>query len=501
MKFTKILKSKQLQMIGLSFLTSFIILTLYFTTLSFLYPSYSVDGMATDSYLFMLTGKLMSEGKTPYIDFSDHKGIIVFFLQEVGWIIGKRTGVAFINMIEVFLSCYFTLLCIDELFDFNIKEQILTCSIFALLFAFVLGGNAVSLIPLPFCIFATFLYIKAMKSKKTLYMLLGSLIAGLSIGISFNTRPTDGLASLCLYLFCFIWYLKNYKEHKFDLIYNISLALLGFLIPQLIIYPIAYYKGYMDAMIKANFKDNITYLGYSSYLSSTLICMAAVLIFAALAFLMIHRIKNKDNELSKFLFIISIPNVIFSTIFAKFTHYWISYFGFIVLVIISYFHYYPFTIKKKGATDILNISLASLNIIIGFTIFGIFRLGNINMKFSKAYQDSIYSEVKENITDEELKTKDKVLFLDVNCGIIIKTENQTSLSIKAYHDSFSKFNEEAKSEIMTYLEKVKPTYIVLNEEPDFIDHVNDTYRPYILEHYETMKDSYPENKVKVYKLK
>lgn len=488
-------------MIGLSILTSFIIVTLYFTTLSFLYPSYSVDGMATDSYLFMLAGKLMSEGKTPYIDFSDHKGIIVFFLQEVGWLIGKRTGIAFINFIEVFLSCYFTLNCINELFTFYLKEQILTCSIYALLFAFVLGGNAVSLIPLPFCILATFFYIKSIKSKKNLYMLLGSFIAGLSIGISFNTRPTDGLASLCLYLYCFIWYLKNINEHKFDLIYNILLALFGFLLPQAIVYPIAYKKGYMDAMIKANFKDNITYLGYSSYLSSTLMCMAVVLIFGVFAFIMIRRIKNKDDELSKFLFIISIPNIIFSTIFAKFTHYWISYFGFIVLVLVSYFHYYPLTIKKKDATNIVNISLASLNLIIGFTVFSIFRLGNINMKFSKAYQDSIYNEVYENITEEELKTKDKVLFLDVNCGIIIKSENQTSLSIKAYHDSFSKFNKEAQSEIMTYLKNVKPTYIVLNEEPDFKDSVNTTYRPYILEHYSEMKDSYPENKVKIYKLK
>lgn len=499
-KFKKIISTPHLKMIGLSLLSAFLVVTLYFTNLSFLYPSYSVDGMATDSYFFMLTGKMMAEGKLPYVDFSDHKGIIVFFLQEVGWIIGRRTGVAFINFIEVFLSSYLSLLCVKELFDFKIKEQILASLIFVLLFCLVLGGNAVSLIPLPFCILATYFYIKSIRRNDRKSMLIGSLIAGLSIGIAFNTRPTDGLASLGLYLYCFIWFLKNRKEYKFDLIFNILLALGGFILPQLIIYPIAYVRGYMKEMIQANFLDNISYLGYSSYLIPTLLCMSAVILFGALSIFLILKIKKKDKDLASFLLITLIPNLIFSIIFAKFTHYWISYFGFIVLILISFLHYYPLTIKKKEATNILNISLASLNLIIGFTVFGIFKLGDESMTFSDAFQKSVYDEVSENITEEELKTKDKVLFLDTNCGIIIKSDNDTSLTIKAYHDSFSKFNDKAKSEILNYLDNVKPTYIVLNEAPEYNDTKETVYSSYIYSHYSPMKDSHPKNNIRVFKL-
>ena len=45
---------------------------------------YLYDNIDIDSNFFMLAGKLITEGKTPYIDFFDHKGLYVFYINTNG---------------------------------------------------------------------------------------------------------------------------------------------------------------------------------------------------------------------------------------------------------------------------------------------------------------------------------------------------------------------------------------------------------------------------------
>ena len=69
-----------------------------------LYPYYYKD----DSALFMLIGKGMVSGKTVYVDLFDHKGPILFFIEALGFLMGGRIGVWFIQCVAGIVTILFT---------------------------------------------------------------------------------------------------------------------------------------------------------------------------------------------------------------------------------------------------------------------------------------------------------------------------------------------------------------------------------------------------------
>jgi len=58
------------------------------TSISPLYESFSYDPVDVDSNFFYYTGKLVAEGKIPYLDFTDHKGVLVFYVNALAYLMG-----------------------------------------------------------------------------------------------------------------------------------------------------------------------------------------------------------------------------------------------------------------------------------------------------------------------------------------------------------------------------------------------------------------------------
>ena len=59
-------------------------------------PLYS-NYFGADSALFTLIGKGITEGKIVYKDLFDHKGPLLFFIEALGYFIGKSTGIFIIQ--------------------------------------------------------------------------------------------------------------------------------------------------------------------------------------------------------------------------------------------------------------------------------------------------------------------------------------------------------------------------------------------------------------------
>ena len=69
-------------------------LLFFFESTSPLYPYYH----GLDSSFFMMTGRMVADGKVPYLDFFDMKGPIIFFIEGLGqWLMDGKMGIFIIQ--------------------------------------------------------------------------------------------------------------------------------------------------------------------------------------------------------------------------------------------------------------------------------------------------------------------------------------------------------------------------------------------------------------------
>ncbi len=88
------IQKKDRRYLGIMAVISFLYLLLAYESTSPLYPY--VHGL--DSSFFMVTGRMVADGKVPYLDFFDMKGPIIFFIEGLGeWLIDGKMGIFLIQ--------------------------------------------------------------------------------------------------------------------------------------------------------------------------------------------------------------------------------------------------------------------------------------------------------------------------------------------------------------------------------------------------------------------
>lgn len=58
-----------------------------------------------DSDLFQYMGWAWTSGRVPYIDYFDHKGLLLYAINAVGWLISPRYGVALLQVLNLMAVC------------------------------------------------------------------------------------------------------------------------------------------------------------------------------------------------------------------------------------------------------------------------------------------------------------------------------------------------------------------------------------------------------------
>ena len=105
-----------------------------------LYPYYY--GEATDSTIFMLVGKGIVYGKTAYADIFENKGIVLFLIEALGWLIARRTGVWLMQC----LFAGFTLWLLDlSLRRMGCRRQLVPLLLGAVIFLYTFTRGNLSL--------------------------------------------------------------------------------------------------------------------------------------------------------------------------------------------------------------------------------------------------------------------------------------------------------------------------------------------------------------------
>jgi hypothetical protein len=245
---------------------SFIVISFLFLASHSLNTSPFYIGYGGDSANYLVMGKMLLAGKVPYIEFFDHKGPMMIFIEALGqWLIPDRMGLFIMQIINLTLILFITFNT-GRLFLNKINS--FTISMLTLLFlAFTIeGGNLTEEYSLLFTTLALYITLKFQLSTDKLnlspnnkvvplHMVLLGICGAVLLWIRLNNM---GVVCACT-IFIFIVSIKN-KDWK-----GVRDLILYFIVGMLIVtLPLLFYFFLNYAlwdMIFAAFIYNFKYVG------------------------------------------------------------------------------------------------------------------------------------------------------------------------------------------------------------------------------------------------
>lgn len=192
-----------------------------------LYPYY----YGGDTAQFLTIGKAWYFGKIPYIDMFDHKGPFIFWIDMLGFLIGKgeKYGIAILQVIFMFFSVW----AFYKISQLLYKNRIYGCVVVIItLIAMKLNyidGNTVEEYCIPFIswsIYGIILYCKNADKKQ--HSPKWAFLYGLTFGICFLTRITNFIP-VCMGIFFVILQLIYRKQYG-NLLQNFVAGIIGALV-------------------------------------------------------------------------------------------------------------------------------------------------------------------------------------------------------------------------------------------------------------------------------
>ena len=117
-----------------------------------------------DSSVFKYIGWQMAEGQIPYLDMFDHKGLLIYFINYIGYIISPHRGVWFIEFIFMFITVLFAYKIARKFTSKPISMLIVLIAL-APIYSYFEGGNFTEEYALPFQMIALYIFIDFFKNS------------------------------------------------------------------------------------------------------------------------------------------------------------------------------------------------------------------------------------------------------------------------------------------------------------------------------------------------
>ena len=176
-------------------------------------PLYVHHGL--DSCVFQTMGKLLLQGKVPYVDLFDHKGPILYFIQALGlWLGGGKIGIFVLQVIVNTISFTYLYKTI-RLFVDKIAASIVFAGLMLLYCYFHGEGNFVEGWMLGFIAPALYLALRNIlfpPDEKRL--LLSSAFYGFSLAMCLMIRPNDAVMHIGGLMFGIVLWMLSKRMYK-----------------------------------------------------------------------------------------------------------------------------------------------------------------------------------------------------------------------------------------------------------------------------------------------
>jgi hypothetical protein len=441
---------------------SFAVCLLTCTSLSPLYPAENCDYLNGDSNLFRYMAWLWLQGKTPYIDFYDHKGLYHLAIDALGLLIGGRYGIWFLEIIFSALNLFVLARCVRLLKGDGIRWRMLLYGLYFLLFSFLGQGNSEGEWVLPFVNLYLFGYLNGLAKMKKGYFLLGSFFMGLEVGLALNSRPLDALWGGVGAAYFAIYCLKRRKWG--ELLQNGLVSLAGLAIPLAIFYGLALKGGYFAEMMEAIFLMNGSYFlrQFSSFeilpaLNRLLTVLAMAYCIVSYHFLRKNMADRKDLNFY-FFFVAMSVSLIYLVILGYF-HYFQAGFGFFCLYVIYLISALP-PLKNREWGNLISKTAFLLAVVYDLVfVVGYYTVGIYDFSYwgSKQIEADVLA-----IPEEDRKTPGRVFAIDLDASIYFDGGIVAEERFLAYTTWWAQDNEAVVPEIVAYLSGAeKPKWLLV----------------------------------------
>lgn len=272
----------------LLFVVSFVFVTLFSRSTSFLYV---FEG--GDPSVFKQMGMALIKGKILYVDYFDNKGCILYFIHALGLWLG---GDFFILLMQA-ISLTITLVIWDKMLALyrDEKHRIIGLAIaLVLLLCFYAAGDQSQEWCLPFASYPLLIYYRSRQENREIcpkqFFLIGICASVITFIIVNNTIVILGFL-------VYLWFEYLWKKDFKRLFSSLLWLSLGFLIITCSILVYFYLKaGWygVNEMMYASFFSNFEYLDYKSSRSISYILPYCLFIVAFSFLSIINMYKEKD---------------------------------------------------------------------------------------------------------------------------------------------------------------------------------------------------------------
>ena len=452
----------------IALLSAFVIELFACVCTSPLYPAqYAYNDVTIDPNFFLYAGKLLNEGKTPYIDFFDHKGLYVFAMNAFGMSLGMgKAGVFIIQVLFYSISLHLFYEAIRE-FGWGYRGIITGTCLFFLGSVACYGGNHTGEWLLPFSSLILFFAAKAIRSGEEKWWFWAVFAGGLQAGMSFNSRPSDAMWGLAVCVAYFIHYLHAKSAPRLNILWAILIALGGFFGPFMVTIPMSIAGGYTKEMLDYVILQNLVYVGGHAQGFRWFYHFLVGLWIAVAALMSVYRIRHQKSDFDMHVFLLC--NLVIgggvNLLIARYTHYYISAFPFACVEIISFFECLKgkkVDFSTKAPRHVFDGLIATSGAFLGVLILSMsYTVGWMDTSVSQEAQ--IEAAIKTTIPQFDLERLDGVYCLDTNVSTYLNNNIRVSCRFYTFQTWWAIDNKQVNDAVIAYLQEKKPTWIIRGE--------------------------------------
>lgn len=224
-----------------------------------LFPYYT----SGDSSIFMMIGKGMTRGKLCYVDFFDHKGPVLYFIEAIGQLLAGRSGIWLIEATGAAVSVI-TIMKICKTLRSSSLVPVLTT---AIVYLFLFGhGNLTENYSIPLVYICLYLGIRYLNEPEQIdHPPIYALIYGISFGIILFIRVNNAAVICFLVLYIIIRLIR--AKRYLNVFLNVLLGVLGVVLVAAPICLFFHMKNALSEMLFCVFTFNFQYAGNNSHVN------------------------------------------------------------------------------------------------------------------------------------------------------------------------------------------------------------------------------------------
>lgn len=427
-----------------------------------LYPHYA----CLDSSIFLTIGKGLAEGKICYVDLFDHKGPVFFWLEALGYVLGKRTGVWLLQCILATVD----ILIVEEICKLLQAKAILpVISSAAVFFYTFLHGNLTEEYSLPFLLAALYFELKFLGSDEKSHNPWWAFLYGVLFALLAFIRVNNAV-SICFLILCIAVVLIREKQWK-NLFFNIVAGVAGIAVITGLVCFYYWKQGALNDMIYATFLHNLIYAKESSHAAifSTQFPLFALLyapgIFAAVVFF--QKARKEKGKLYWSLFattIVTYLMLVYSNIYAHYFTLGIPMFAIAVACAFPAFEIKK-TIAQIKEKKILGISLAV--IVVAYAALSAYSAA---APFYKTYvtgsANAQYEQVQEGVEVIPEEERNSVVGFEMLADFYVHSGITPCYKYYTLQHWWSTSHTDVYGEFVQYVKTEHPLWIVTKPTMD-----------------------------------